>query len=411
MQRQWKTTGIITGALALLLVLAPAGRAQEQAEDEGEAVNPGAGLFVSRELKREKRREARAGEWAFTLQGSADVGYDSNIYRSSKPDTFDGNIKDSAFSGFAARAEALRYFTRDDHFEVGVEGGYVSYFENHEADPISGELELQYEHTFSKAFRMSLMSGVQMDNDHATNINGAGFSRNFRNTVYKSELGGVYTLAKVHDVSLSYFIKRKDYVATANLNDLDWLEQGPEFRYKWEIAKPVDLRLWYDFSIQQYDTEPANDLNGAELGTPEEEHFFHKALAWLSIAPTDDVKLNFKYTFEVKDDRFVGYESYKNHGIEGGFNWGVTKAFSWETTAYLDLRQYKHRENTAPTDPSLEYDKLGIDTTGRYELNKYVSLYALYSFARRDTNRPLDSGTSYRDYTVHMAGAGVSVAM
>ena len=74
-----RSLGLATLFAALLIP--SQGFAQEQ--DEGESVRTSRlGLVIPPEIRSQKRRHAKKGDWAWTLAAATSAGYDSNLHLS-----------------------------------------------------------------------------------------------------------------------------------------------------------------------------------------------------------------------------------------------------------------------------------------------------------------------------------------
>ena len=89
---------------------------------------------------------------------------------------------------------------------------------------------------------------------------------------------------------------------------MDWWRHGPKLRYTFDFNDDVRWKSSYQFQLQLYDEEPAGDSSGSEIGTPDEEHFFHTARTSLEWQISDQVVAEVELRFRQKDDRFEDFE-------------------------------------------------------------------------------------------------------
>lgn len=407
MKRNSTLTHLLFAALTALFLVVPGIAGAQEAQEDSAVVKPGSGLGTSGELRSKKRKALRNGEWVGTAQAAASGGYHSNIHYAPSNG---GSKKGSIFGGVAGRVELERRFNGTDTLDMGFEASSLFFAETDNINSHEQDLEINYDHEYADTLSVFVQADAGHVNDSATSILGTKFTRDFSAFSYRGEVGAEWEFIPDYEIALSYFIKRKDYASTPGRSDLDWIDQGIQAHFGWEVLDEVKVRVWYDMSFQNYDNEPANDITGAEVaGYPAEKHRHQKLLFWASYDPTDTLGFDAKYSLRTKTDRFQNFESYKEHGGELSISWSIMEELVWTGGGFFDFRQYDHRE-TASTPMPLEYKKGGAETALIYQINENLAVFGGYAFEKRNTNRA-PVGTSYRDYTVSIFSLGISAAI
>jgi hypothetical protein len=300
-----------TALLVVTLALASQSIAQEQ-EDGHSVRSTRLGLLVPHETRREKRRAAKAGGWAWTFAGSAAAGYDSNLHLAPGNEV-NSRVVDSGVFEAALRAEVLHYFNRDSRLELRAEANAVPYTETTEVNDYNQKVSAFYGQRLSENFKFLLSADISHKNDNATFINGEQLDRDFESWNYQARPTLSYRFHSDHKLRIQYRVKYKDYVETPSLNSLDWLSHGPKVYYDWDVLDKVEIELSYAFKSQNYDEEIASLSDGTEtLSNPDERHFFHDLQAGVSWEAFDWLKLNVTGGFKRKDDQYRDFESYNS---------------------------------------------------------------------------------------------------
>lgn len=399
---------VVAYAVLAFVLVVPAAKAQEQAQDESPVKRAKIGLEPSAEVGDLRRQRAREGRWAWTFLGMFAAGYDSNIFESpsSGPTPALSPGKESSLVyDVGLKAAVLRYFNDRDRLSLSLTTTGSPVLEDSKVTDYRQVLRARYTARISRRLRYSLSATIKHENDDEADAFGSGLSRDFESLSYRVSPSVSYKLSKAQSVRLSFPVKMKDYEETSLETSLDWLEYGPTLKYRAKWRRSF-LELGYRFAMRSYDDEPASFADGSSAATnPEEEHRYHKLGLELGLRPSENLELFAGYQFKTKDDRFEGYESYDDHGWEIGF--AATPRREWAIRAKLSYRQrdYDKRLGDVATE-QLEYDRLTASLLARYVVSSHLSLFATYSFADRDSNR--STGTAYRDYDAHRFFTGVS---
>lgn len=388
--------------VALLGGLGLGASGQELAEDETQGVSRRVMLQPSRALERAKRAEAREGAWVWSGIASLAGGFTSNAFESPSA------TQNSALGDLELQGEALRRFTPSDRLRIRVRAGFVPYTETSDLDTFNQTVSTYYRHRISRGSSFSLLAKAERENDDAVDINGNDYVRDFGYFSYRVQPTLRLALGELGNLRVSYGLKRKDYDETTGRNSLDWWKHGPKVSLEHRFGRAFSLEASYSFAIQQYDKEPANDVTGLEPpGTPDEKHYFHRAALDGTWRLSRNLRLEAEYAYRMKDDRFQEYESYDDHGGKLAVTWAPSRILAFQLGGSFSRRDYDNRPGTLPGE-TLEYDRIEGHANVRYELSRNLSLFALYAFTDRDTNR--DTGISYRDYTDHTMLSGVTLA-
>ena len=393
-----------TALLVVTLALASQSTAQEQ--DDGDSVrSTRLGLLVPHETRREKRRAAKAGGWAWTFAGSAAAGYDSNLHLAPGNEVNSRVVGSGVFEA-ALRAEVLHYFNRDSRLELRAEANAVPYTETTEVNDYNQKVSAFYGQRLSENFKFLLSADISHKNDNATFINGEQLDRDFESWNYQGRPTLSYRFHSDHKLRIQYRVKYKDYVETPSLNSLDWLSHGPKVYYDWDVLDNVEIELSYAFKSQNYDEEIASLSDGTEtLSNPDERHFFHDLQAGVSWEAFDWLKLNVTGGFKRKDDQYRDFESYNSFMAKTGATMALG-AFMVSADIKFQHRDYDNRPND--TTGKLMFDRVDFALAGRTQLTPSIGVFAGYDLRWRDTNK--NAGTSYRSYTAHQVMMGVAWA-
>ena len=192
------------------------------------------------------------------------------------------------------------------------------------------------------------------------------------------------------------------------LRSLDWWRHGPKLRYSFDFNDDVRWKSSYQFQLHLYDEEPSGDSSGIEIGTPDEEHFFHTGRTGVEWQISDQVAAEVGVRFRQKDDRFEDFESYNDYQGELEITWAPTPSLRFEASQKVSHRDFEERPKEFGTGGTLQYDRYRTSFLTRYELSKYVAVYGVYGFDKRVSNRV--GSASYRSYDQHTVSAGITVA-
>lgn len=404
-KRHWTLFTFIV--LASSTLVAADARAQEQAEEET-SLRPRGLSFASWDILKDKRRAAREGRWSAMVVLSEELGYSSNIFASPSTDgTVTGLPVGSAVVNSGAQLEVYRYFDRMNRLTLGARLDDSRYMEDADLDRTYIDASAEFEHAFSGSTQAFAGAEVSHENDNAVDIYGDPFTRDFAYATIEGDAGIEHSFNNSHKIEIAYSGKKKNYGEVSTLNSLDWVRHGPRVHYT--LSKgPTRFRLWYGFAAQNYAEEPASNADGSEPSTnPAEEHFHHHAMLWMSRDLAPEVELDLRLEYDGKDDRFEGYESYHEVEFSADLAWRITRALSAQMRAGISTADYDHRPAEDAGEP-LALDYRGGGVTLLYEASRHVAVFGRYSLVDRASNR--DTGSSYMDYRVSGAGAGVSVA-
>jgi len=405
-QAKWSWMAFVVILLPPAPLFVSGAAAQEQAEEETRLRPLGTSL-TAWDILKDKRRAARDGRWSAILVLSEEAGYNGNIFASP---TTDGTVNDlpvgSAVLTSSARLEVYRYFTRRNRLTLG--GNLVDnrYLEDSDVNGTYVDASAEFEHTFSRSTQAFVSGQVEHENDNAVDIYGDPFTRDFGYVALEGQAGIEQAFGSRHQIELSYEGKQKNYNEVSTLNSLDWIQHGPQVRYRF-AAGPTRVRLWYSFAAQHYVEEPASDVNGNELSTnPAEEHFYHRAMLWVSRDLAPHVAADLRVKYNMKDDRFQGYESFHELELSADIAWAMTHKLSAEVRAGLSTADYDYRP-AEDAGEALALNYRGGDFTMRYAVSRRAAIFGRYAMMNRNSNR--QTGSSYMDYRVNGAGVGVAV--
>jgi hypothetical protein len=390
----------VIGLAALLASTAAALPASAQSSSwyslEREELRWRSGLWTLPEIRHEKDREARAPEWAWLLTGNIAAGHDSNI--------FEGPVDETGSTVLDAglRAELRRYITSKDRIRIWAQATAIPFKEESEPNDYRQWLGMQYRHTRSNATVFHVFAEVKHENDNVVNTEGEDPERDFEHVQYRAVPSMRYKISSRDSVWLAYHMVRRDYSEQVNLGSLDYWLHGPSIRWRRIIGKRSDLELDYAFRIQDYDEESARNSLGVDVGSTE-EHFFHRLQAEYFWRPYSRLEFDVGYEFEIKDDRFQGFESWNNHKIIGKVTWAALPRVKVRAAAAYDNRDYDHRNGDVGT---LEYDKFTGEFAAGYDITTNVTPYIAYKIVDRNTN--LNTGNEFRDYEIKRFSVGVA---
>lgn len=363
------------------------------------------------DLRREKRRAIRDGQWVFSAGAGASLGWTDNAFAS--PDDLAGAPDDiprrSAFAAASVELGLERSFFGSDELDASIELAGTRYADAPDADRLGVGLDLAYDVELSEPVELRTDLRVQRENDSATDVFGEPYLRDYASWRYVAQVALAVDLGEDQQVVLGYGVTRKDYDETSGLNSLDWTENAVQLRYRLRAGEQVTLRLWSELGLQRYDGEPANSSpSGLELpGNPDEEHRLLSLLAWVAWEVDDRLELALKYRYRAKDDRFEGYESYAEHRIGASVDWWLGTSWLLSVEGQLADRAFDERpadtagERLAYTSSELTIDLWRV-------LGPHVAGYVGYALAQRDSNR--DTGTTYRSYTVNAVMTGLNLS-
>ena len=392
----------LTGFCVVVLLAAPAARAQEQAQDESAAKRAWLGLTASEELKDLKYQQAQEGGWPWTLMTTVAAGDDSNIFDSPNAET------DGVFYDFGLKLENLHYFGEHDSLKLTFAGTGSIYPESSTLASATQKIKLRYANRLSKRIRFRLEGMASHQNDDKVSIDGHEFLRDFGQVVYRVKPSLRFRLSKRQTFTLAYAGKWKNYAETSGQASLDWFAHGPKARYGVKISDSLSFSGGYSFTLRNYDEDLAALANGTELATnPKEEHRYHRFGAKAEWRPADWLVMDGRYRVKTKDDQFDDFESYEDKKWAFGMTLLPMPGLSIRAEGFSSDREYDNRLGELPTE-TLEYDKVGGSLTAHYQLSRNLALYARFSHVDRDSNR--ETGSSYRDYEVTTFLAGFAFA-
>ena len=391
--------------LLLLLMLAPGSQAQERAEDERYVDRSLSHLDPSPQLAREKRREAREGDWAWTLLGAFAAGYDSNIYESPSNETGSG------LGQLGVRAQGLRWFSDGDRLKLSATATGSPYLETNDISEYMQQVKARYRWKLSDRFRLGWSARVEHQNDNEFDQFGGELSKNYEYFDYRTAPSVSMRLWKNAKLRLAVPVELKDYTEQSNSESLDWWAYGPEISFQTKLSSSIKAIGRYGFSVRTYDEDSASSADGSSLAiNPEEKHHYHHARAELAWSPSKSLGFTLGYRLRHKADQFEGYETYTDQRVKLEMTLNPTKALTLALMGSFAHRLYDGREadDEDADDAKLEYDRFRAAVFGRYRVSKNISWFARYDFADRESNR--ETGSTYRDYRLHRVLAGVSFA-
>ncbi len=356
---------------------------------------------VSDELRVEKQRDLRQRGWSWTVSATAFGGYTSNIYAGPSPSEVD-----SALVGGAAKVETVHRLTPADRLSVSLEADGLHAVEDSAVDQLSQELQLGWKHRFSPEWFSEVDARVHHENDHAVSAFGTPLTRDYGYLMYEGG-ASISVAAGANDtVRFGGIATRRDYDETPGLTTLDWTKLGGIARWTHRGAASR-FRLWYEYALKDYDEELATTAGGAQLaGNPSDLADLHDLLIWWTRDFSQRTAMDVKLDLSLKDDRFEGYESYRQARGELGFDQRIGSRFDAQTSVFASWRTYPVRE--VVSGDKLSFMRYGGDLKLTYQMSRHWAAQADYSLAIRDSNK--DTGTTYRDYLIHTGTLGVTAA-
>jgi hypothetical protein len=328
-------------------------------------------------------------------------GYDTNIYRSPRK-----LEKGGEFFGGLVFLRADNRFGEKQRLLTKLTWEQIRYPGHSNANLDRGRLTTWYTRPLTDNTSFELDLGITYKNDDATTITGDKYDRDFGYWRYAADGLFVWDMSKEHQFKVGGGYTFKDYDETSGLNSLDWDEWTLEARYRYRFAKSHYLRLWYSLSERKYDEELAGLRDGIELpSNPKEKHYYHRAKVWYSVPIADNLDLDLKYDYKIKDDRFKDYESYDSHEIEAGIQLEVNEKTQIEMEVEYEIKDFDNY--LGDNGHKLEYTKWNLGVGARYKLWDSGWIFSRLNYYLRDTNRSWD--TVYRDYKGLVCSGGISV--
>jgi hypothetical protein len=186
---------------------------------------------------------------------------------------------------------------------------------------------------------------------------------------------------------LRAFTEKRNYEDPAGItteldNTYTSIGAGTEF----QLAKPVELKLNYDYAWRDYDARRALDLNGNLVPNTTRKYTYHKLNASLRNRLMKALVLYLDYFLILRKDEFVGYNDFTENKYRLRTIYDAAGAVRLRAEVSLwtiDFDRAFAFEN--PTQPRKTYDAWEATLEGEYRLRGPWSLVAGYRVRHQDS--------------------------
>ena len=233
----------------------------------------------------------------------------------------------------------------------------------------------------------------------------AGEHREFAHVAGRFQPSVQFAAGRRGSLALTWSTERVDFDEQPGLISLDYWQHGPSVRFRTRVGPIADLTAEYAFRMQRYDDELASLRTGQERPTnPVEKHNFDRLSVDARLQPVEVVSVIVGYGFERKDDRYVGFESWTDHGLRAGFESSIAPRITLGVGLRYDNRRYDNR--LGDDGARLRYDLVVVEGSAALEMTEHLSLYATARSANRNTNRSF--GSEFLDIKVSQVASGIA---
>ena len=264
---------------------------------------------------------------------------------------------------------------------------------------------LSVSHRINQRVLAAVSADGRIESDDVVNKEGEDPRREFAHVAGRFQPSVQFAAGRRGSLALTWSTERVDFDEQPGLISLDYWQHGPSVRFRTRVGPIADLTAEYAFRMQRYDDELASLRTGQERPTnPVEKHNFDRLSVDARLQPVEVISVIVGYGFERKDDRYVGFESWTDHGLRAGFESSIAPRITLGVGLRYDNRRYDNR--LGDDGARLRYDLVVVEGSAALEMTEHLSLYATARSANRNTNRSF--GSEFLDIKVSQVASGIA---
>lgn len=392
---------VMTGlALATLAMQVPSVSAASV--DEEEIIERDVLFSVPADLVDRQRTSAKQSGHAWLFGLSLLSGHDDNTHHS--PDIL---ARGSSTVGDWLYLRSDKRFGQRTRLLNTANWKQTNYNAESTADFRRGSLSNWLEVELGPRWRVTADFDVVGENDDATLITGAPYTRDYGYWRYAGELLATWRIGGPHQVRFGGEWVGKNYGEVVGFPSWDWNQLLGIVRYRYRIAARHYLKLGYSIGKRDYDENPATTLGSGleEPGNPAESHRYQKAEIGYEVPVTTWLDASADFSYQNKTDLFQGYENWSQREIHAWL--GIKPPGRFNVTTDLRVVFHKYAHLLADNGDEVKYTRISMQTGARLRVTELIRLSAAVQYAMRSSN--MESGLYYRDYEGLIVTGGIGL--